>query len=338
MLKIRNALLLMIVILPVLCSCGRENMLNGVNQYQNTLWTNALSLYNENMTLDAKISWLGNVAKLEHPIEAFLPLAIKTRDDSFRSCLYFFISDFYWQKNEIPHAVFYMNKVRSEDYDILFNNSPLGCAVGLRLIKLTEYPELRICMYKMLLERFGERVDELFLMYELSQLYKEQYDMKSAVQVMEQMVRISAKNKVKDDRINMAQIQEEIRFFYSEKNWIYKDLNKLINNIKYAIDTRNKKQLYSFIPDAFTVRFFDPTIQQWGVRELSIPSRWGRNIQFSPKFAEISTEDEVYLKTTGWVFPQLTTWYFYFKRVDYPYDNAINGGWEWKGIYFGSWM
>lgn len=337
MLKIRN-ILIMLITTHVLFSCGHENVLSGLNQYQNTLWTNALALYDENMELDAKISWLGNAAKLEQPIESFLPLATQTNDSAFRSYLYFFISDFYWQKNEMIHAVFYMNKVRSEDYDILYNGNPLGCAVGLRLIKLKEYPELRICMYKMLLERFGDRVDELFLMYELSQLYKEQYDMKSAVEVMEEMVRLSAKSRVKDDRIDMTQIQEEINFFYSKKGWIYKDLNKLINDIKYAIDTRNKKRLYSFIPDDFIVRFFDPTIPQWGVRELSIPSRWGRNIRFSPKFAEISTEDEVYLETTGWVFPQLTTWYLYFKRVDYPYDNNINGGWEWKGIYFGSWM
>lgn len=337
MLKIGKAILFCAVFIA-LFSCSRENILSGLNQYQNTLWTNALSSYNENMTLDAKISWLGNAMKLEQPIESFLPLATQTKDNAFRSCIYFFISDVYWQRNEMSYAVFYMNKIREEDYHVIFNGSPLGCAIGLRIIKLKEYPELRISMYKMLLEKFSDRVDELFLLYELSQLYKEQFDIQSAVQVMEQMVRISAKSRVKDDRIDMKQIQKEINFFYSKKDWIYKDLNKLINNIKYAIDIRSKKRLYSFIPDDFAVRFFDPTIQQWGVRELSIPSRWGRNIRFSPKFAEISTEDEVYLETTGWVFPQLTTWYFYFKRVDYPYDNTINGGWEWKGIYFGSWM
>jgi hypothetical protein len=246
------------------------------------------------MSLDAKISWLGNAAKLEQPIESFFPLVNQTKDEAFKSCLYFFISDFYWQDNEISRAVFYMNKVRSEDYQIIFNGTPLGCAVGLRAIKLKEYPELRISMYKMLLEQFDDRIDELFLLYELAKLYKEQYDIKSAVLVMEEMVRISAKSRIKDDRIDMKQIQEEINFFYSKKGWIYKDLNKLINNIKYAIDIRSKKRLYSFIPDDFTVRFFDPTIQQWGVRELSIPSRWGRNIRFSPKFAEISTEDEVF--------------------------------------------
>lgn len=337
MLKIGKAILFCAVFIA-LFSCSRENILSGLNQYQNTLWTNALSSYNENMTLDAKISWLGNAMKLEQPIESFLPLATQTKDNAFRSCIYFFISDVYWQRNEMSYAVFYMNKIREEDYHVVFSGSPLGCAIGLRIIKLKEYPELRISMYKMLLEKFSDRVDELFLLYELSQLYKEQFDIQSAVQVMEQMVRISAKSRVKDDRIDMKQIQKEINFFYSKKDWIYKDLNKLINNIKYAIDIRSKKRLYSFIPDDFAVRFFDPTIQQWGVRELSIPSRWGRNIRFSPKFAEISTEDEVYLETTGWVFPQLTTWYFYFKRVDYPYDNTINGGWEWKGIYFGSWM
>ena len=115
MLKISKAILFCAVFIA-LFSCSRENILSGLNQYQNTLWTNALSSYNENMTLDAKISWLGNAMKLEQPIESFLPLATQTKDNAFRSCIYFFISDVYWQRNEMSYAVFYMNKIREEDY------------------------------------------------------------------------------------------------------------------------------------------------------------------------------------------------------------------------------
>ena len=212
-----SKIILLGVIGATLFSCSHENILSGLNQYQNTLWTNALSSYDENMSLDAKISWLGNAAKLEQPIESFLPLVTQTQDNAFKSCLNFFISDFYWQNNEMPRAVFYMNKVRSDDYQIMFNGSPLGCTIGLRIIKLKEYPDLRISMYKMLLEKFSDRVDELYLLYELSLLYKEQYDIQSAVHVMEQMVQVSAKSRIKDDRIDMKQIQKEINFFYSKK-------------------------------------------------------------------------------------------------------------------------
>ncbi|OQY36635.1 MAG: hypothetical protein B6229_09615, partial [Spirochaetaceae bacterium 4572_7] len=54
----------------------------------------------------------------------------------------------------------------------------------------------------------------------------------------------------------------------------------------------------------------------------------------------MSNENEAYLAVSGnrwsssiWaVFP---TWYFYFKRVDFPMDPEIHGGWEWAGIYLG---
>lgn len=331
--------------LPFL-SCGKHQEISLVSNYENKVWNDTVASYQEDFDFEKKIQWLNDAAKLfssqkgrDILIQPLLSIALSTEDDAFRSYVYFFISDIYWKWNNTRLSVFYMTKVRETHYSLRYDENPIGYMIGLRIIKLEDYPYLRIRMYHVLLTQYSDLIDEFLLLYELSELYKQQYDIYAAIDVMKRMVNLAARNRITDDRVDINQIKSEINFFYSEKKWIYKDLNKLINNIKYAIDTRNKARLYSYLPlDGFSVRFFASNDFRWGIRELSIPNRWGRNIRFSSKFEEISNEDEVFLETTGWVFPQLSTWYFYFKRVNYPYDNNINGGWEWKGIYFGSWM
>jgi hypothetical protein len=59
----------------------------------------------------------------------------------------------------------------------------------------------------------------------------------------------------------------------------------------------------------------------------------GRDIRFNQDIDESSSPNEAYLRTWGW--GQVTTWYFYFRKVDFPVDPEIHGKWEWAGIYYG---
>jgi len=59
-----------------------------------------------------------------------------------------------------------------------------------------------------------------------------------------------------------------------------------------------------------------------------------REVRFSDKVDELSNEGEAYLRSTGWNY-RIPTWYFYFRRVEYPADPDVNGAWEWAGVYFG---
>jgi hypothetical protein len=47
-----------------------------------------------------------------------------------------------------------------------------------------------------------------------------------------------------------------------------------------------------------------------------------------------SSDREAFLRTAGWT-ARVTTWYLYFRRVDYGIDPRVDGTWEWAGIYFG---
>ena len=47
-----------------------------------------------------------------------------------------------------------------------------------------------------------------------------------------------------------------------------------------------------------------------------------------------SNDREAWLRTANWSF-RPTTWYLYFRRIDFPAKPEVNGHWEWAGIKFG---
>ncbi len=330
--------------LLLLLGCNTGDDVSKISAYEAVLLQNSFDDYNDEWIISTKIKWLNDSSNLfenneEFVLDRLIHIVTTTKHESFQSYLNFFISEIYWKQENEDLAIFYMNKVREADYDLYYDEKPIGYIIGLRAIKLDEYNELKIKNYEMLLERYRNLIDEPLLLYELSETYKKQYDIKSAIVVMKKLVNLASRTRMIADSIDIAKIRAEIQFYQSSKRWIFKDLKRLINNIKYSIDIKSQARFYNYLPPSgFIVRFFDSDDKRWGVRELNIPSRWGRYIHFASEFEDISTENEVYLETSGWIFPQLRTWYFYFKRVDYPYDVAIDGGWEWKGIYFGSWM
>lgn len=328
-------------------SCGNSG--SGVpflQSYESKLWQEIVAKYDDRMTSEDKITWVLELYKMFNNrsskdtfISYLNELSVKSDDPLFKNYIYFLLSDIYWKDTNMPLFAFYAGQIDDTANSLLYEDKEIGYITGLRVIKLDSYPLLKIKMYTMLLDKYRDQVDVPLLLYELSDLYKTQYQIEPAITAMKELLNVAATEKVSDDQIDLSDIREQVQFYYSKKDWIYKDLNQLIDKIKYAVSTNNSKLLYSFIPKTgFSIRFFNSNDDKWTVDELSIPRRWGRRIRFASRFEDISNENEVYLETQGWVLPLLDTWYFYFKKIDYPYDDEINGGWEWKGIFFGSWL
>lgn len=132
----------------------------------------------------------------------------------------------------------------------------------------------------------------------------------------------------------------------TDRSWIRQDLDSLVGQLEKAIlnnDTRTMESLRAQVgffavswdnndivdtaSEAFDVRQF--------LRELVRQANYGSSsVRFSTSWDELSNENEVYIRSTGWNY-RIPTWYFYFRRVEYPADPEINGGWEWAGVYFG---
>jgi len=60
----------------------------------------------------------------------------------------------------------------------------------------------------------------------------------------------------------------------------------------------------------------------------------GNAVKFSDSLDPDSTSTEAYLRTWGWN-QYVSTWYLYFRKVNFPVDPDIHGNWEWAGIYVG---
>lgn len=60
----------------------------------------------------------------------------------------------------------------------------------------------------------------------------------------------------------------------------------------------------------------------------------GNRIYYDKNLDESSNPNEAYLRTTGWS-RYISTWYLYFRKINFPLDPEIHGRWEWAGIYFG---
>jgi tetratricopeptide (TPR) repeat protein len=133
----------------------------------------------------------------------------------------------------------------------------------------------------------------------------------------------------------------------TDRSWIRQDLGELISQVKKAILTDDTGAMESLrakvgffavswdnqdvtdtLSEAFDIRQF--------LRELVRQANYGSgtDVRFSDTLDEGSNESEAYLRSTGWNY-RIPTWYFYFRRVEYPADPDINGAWEWAGLFFG---
>jgi len=133
----------------------------------------------------------------------------------------------------------------------------------------------------------------------------------------------------------------------TDRAWIRQDLTQLIDQVKKAVLSNDTSTMESLrakvgffsvswdnndVTDALSEAF---DIRQF-LRELVQQAHYGggTDVQFADKLDEGSNESEAYLRSTGWNY-RIPTWYFYFRRVEYPADPDLNGSWEWAGLFFG---
>ena len=134
---------------------------------------------------------------------------------------------------------------------------------------------------------------------------------------------------------------EKVLFFYSAKDWLVPDLNVLVSGVREAIATKNLARLNKL---KAKVNFFAEGWNQQAPSGDALPGEatefnvagylFGSMVHMDPALAPFSTDQDAYLKTTGWNF-RPPTWYLYFRKVDFPANPDVNGQWEWAGIYFG---
>lgn len=263
-------------------------------------------------------------------------LCHKLDNSDYQSYLNFLISDIYWQNGYKEQALFYMLKVEKTSYILEYLYRPIGYYIAKRIISIDCAFNLKEDMYLLLLDEYNELIDIHYTMAELTGFYQEHLEMDDAIAMMKKILKTANKSS-----LSAAQLQEmrnEIYFYNLKKLWVHQNLETLIKNIEKAIKRKNSKLLWRYVSKRkFDVELFQKKDQKrWTYSELGIHRRWNNRIVFAKKLEDFSSENEAFLRTDNWTFPQMRTWYFRFNKIFYPYDKDINGSWEWSGIYFGN--
>ena len=131
-----------------------------------------------------------------------------------------------------------------------------------------------------------------------------------------------------------------VEFYNSPKDWAYENLDDLVRDVETALDTGSAAKLGKI---RAKVNFFS---MSWHQDEGDANSQVlfdfaalmaGSRVSHDPVLDPSSNTREAYLRTWGWS-DRVTTWYLYFRKINFPADPEIHGRWEWAGIYFGEKM
>jgi len=256
-------------------------------------------------------------------------------DDPYNSVYLLMVAKAYEDLEAEPFAVHYYDRILKNHPDLVVNGASVHYLCLTRLVELVQDTERRIEYYKELIARFGDKIDVGTHWYYLATAYEEVGAWDQSIQAYKRFLRVP------DARIPgrpdvHAEIAQKVAFYDSNKDWTVPDLQFLVSEVRDALLTQNLRKLNQYKARNFFSKY-------WGQRDLIATQaqdfdilEWVRRsrVQVAAELEPQSNAREAFLKTWNWFF-SVSTWYLYFRRVDFPADPEIDGRWEWAGVYFG---
>jgi hypothetical protein len=257
-------------------------------------------------------------------------------DDPYNTYYLFMTAYAYLQKEAPPAAAVYFNFIIKNCPDLTIQGDSIHLACLNQLITLVDNPELQVLYYEELISRFAERIDLGTAYFMLAQAYEQIGEWNSAVKAYTLFLPHVDSN-VPGFPNAGAYAKQLVDFNNSSKDWSFNSLSSLVTAIKAALDAGSPRQLEQY---RAKVNFFTRTWEQEaaddaGMSDFNISDfmRMSR-IRYSADLDAGSNANEAYLRTWGWS-QYISTWYLYFRKIDFPPDPEIHGRWEWAGIYYG---
>ena len=255
----------------------------------------------------------------EHPLDPYNAAHLVTVADSFR------------EVGQAPLAVHYYRRVLRNLPDLEVRGRSLHQHCLQRLVALDDAVR-HVEYYRELVERFSQRIDLGLSLYRLAEAYAERGDWEQALETYGTFLR-APPTEIPGEPHPYRRVTELIRFHRSDKSWVRDDLPTLVAEVRAAIARRDVRALR---PLQAAVNFFATS---WGsdatlTRRFLLEAFSMRRVHADGELHPDSNDREAFLRTAGWT-ARVTTWYFYFRRIDYSIDPDVDGTWEWAGIYFG---
>jgi tetratricopeptide (TPR) repeat protein len=266
----------------------------------------------------------------------FLSRRVNEPGDPYHAYYLLMIAYAYIRMDAYPVAALYFDIIIKNYPDLRIMDQSIHLACLKELINLVENNEQRVRYYQELISRFSDQIDLGEAYFMLGQACEKTGDWNGAIQAYTQYLPYQGTiipNFPRAD--NYA--KQLVDFNNSPKDWTFENLPSLVGAIKAAIDAGSSSRLWSY---RAKVNFFARSWEQEetddsGMAEFNL-SDFMRNsrIRYAVTLDSGSNANESYLRTWGWS-QYISTWYLYFRKINFPLDPEIHGRWEWAGVYYG---
>lgn len=263
-------------------------------------------------------------------------------DNPYNAAILLLVADHYADTQEGELAAHYYRQIVTAYSDIHYSGESAHLRSLRMLVELTAEPEKLAEYYRMLIYRFPDHIDIFDNYRSMIQQYQRIADWPLVFQSYRELLAFcdTRSDLCQNDSARVEYIDNaraRVRFFESDRYWTTDDLDVLAGHIKQALAARSASQLLNW---QARVNFF---ARSWEQEEFDFNSQINFNIGIFLRRSSVSFEKEVdsssnaqeaYLRTWGWSH-RIPTWYFYFRKIDFPADPEVHGNWEWAGIFFG---
>lgn len=296
----------------------------GLSAAEQAVLRDQISEYLSQLSSESMIGFLGDYAAA-HP------------DDPYNPYYYYRMAQRYRADGFANFAYVYYLRAASAPNDVLWQNQSVRFLSVQALTVVASRPSERIAAYRRLISDFPQQINVGKTWYYLGVELEKAGEYVAAYDAYASFLRYP-NVEIQGFPDVYARIRERIDFHRSNKRWVRPTLQNLVESIRTAAATRNGNLLLSlqsqnyFFTTAWLQDRDDPNAQP----DFNLASfLYNTNsIRFPTPIELGDSGREAWLQTTGWS-TRVPTWYFYFRRVNYPLDPEIHGSWEWVGIYLG---
>jgi tetratricopeptide (TPR) repeat protein len=279
---------------------------------------------------------LANEGRVDREILFLTSHVEKNPADIYNGYYLLLVADAYRDMKAAPFAIHYYRRILSNYGDLLVKGTSIHLQCLQELLTLETDPQAKIGYYKELFSRFPDKSPGVNWYY-MAKSYEEVGEWEQSIQAYQKFIG-SVDVDVTGDSRALRDASEKVNFYNStDKNWLLPDLNDLVAAVRDAIVTKNISRLRRYQAQ---VNFFQEPWDQTSmisdetVNYNIINYLLTSNVTIDSQLDVSANGREATLKTTGWNF-RPSTWYLYFRQVDFPASPEINLQWEWAGIYFG---
>jgi hypothetical protein len=242
----------------------------------------------------------------------------------------------YGQQEAYAMAGLYFDLIVKNYPDLTIRGESIHLTCLNQLINLSDNPEQRVWYYQELISRFSDKINPGVTYFMLGQAYERIGEWNGAIQAYTQFLPYyGAVIPGFPDADSYA--KQLVDFNNSRKDWTFESLGSLLTAVRSALDNGSSWQLrrYQAKVNFFARSWGQEDRDNSGMAEFNLSDfMMSNHIRYAAELDIASNANEAYLRTWGWS-QYISTWYLYFRKINFPSDPEIHGRWEWAGIYYG---